>query len=662
MPAPPIFTSPARSLLLNGLMQSNLDANGFQILNLDTSNLTLGGPNGQPVVPHNWIHSYDTVSRNFGIAQPATIDLSDWPSVTGQSGKILSNNGIALLWTSGLGSANGFLNIKDPPYNAVGDGVHDDSAAIQAAVNASVGRTVYIPKGNYYLATPVTVAAITSILGDGYKASVLIANTGSGGQAACLNITGPYVTVAGLGFNGNLPAYVQQSAISLGVVQVSGSASWVTIRGCKVFNSTGIGISIINALDCMIQDTDIENCPTQGLNVLASPRLRISKMKIFGTTQEGIRISDSVNCSLLQCRVAKCGALTPGIHLLDSDYSVLIGNSVTQCAFGIVCEISPGRSISACGYVVTSNNVYRNYSGGIKFSLAHGFQCSDNNVVDNAQGGFDSATYTIEPGVIVSPAAAGTGYLVGDILSLVGGTGSPTKLIVTSVKTGGVLSVDCVHPAVLGAYTALPPETTTATGGHGSGANFIFSGSRISNVGASYYVGEVLRSTIGPFTNPVRLMVTSTTPTSGPAGQVTGYEILDGGGFNGILPATLTFVSESLADSGGTGTGFVLTPGFGRRYSTPFNGYVPFGICTYGPITSGMVSGNIVSNNKLAPGILVQDDVAPFNGRASYIWGSGNSLYNNHSAISGDTVGSPIDTNLGTGSIWAPNIVYPPGT
>jgi hypothetical protein len=50
-----------------------------------------------------------------------------------------------------------YLNVKNPPYNAHGDGSTDDTAAIQQALNdaySAGGGTVYIPCGTYALASP----------------------------------------------------------------------------------------------------------------------------------------------------------------------------------------------------------------------------------------------------------------------------------------------------------------------------------------------------------------------------------------------------------------------------------------------------------------------------------------------------------------------------
>lgn len=42
------------------------------------------------------------------------------------------------------------VNVKD--YGAVGDGVADDSEAIEKAIMAARGRRVFVPKGNYRIA------------------------------------------------------------------------------------------------------------------------------------------------------------------------------------------------------------------------------------------------------------------------------------------------------------------------------------------------------------------------------------------------------------------------------------------------------------------------------------------------------------------------------
>lgn len=63
------------------------------------------------------------------------------------------------------------LDVKN--YGAVGDGTTDDTAAIQAALNAAQGLQVYIPKGTYKITSQLNAPTTCRIYGDNRDTSIL---------------------------------------------------------------------------------------------------------------------------------------------------------------------------------------------------------------------------------------------------------------------------------------------------------------------------------------------------------------------------------------------------------------------------------------------------------------------------------------------------------
>jgi hypothetical protein len=51
------------------------------------------------------------------------------------------------------------VSVKDPQFGAKGDGVTDDTAAINSARTAALGKTLYFPKGTYLVSSAITITS-----------------------------------------------------------------------------------------------------------------------------------------------------------------------------------------------------------------------------------------------------------------------------------------------------------------------------------------------------------------------------------------------------------------------------------------------------------------------------------------------------------------------
>lgn len=167
------------TLQLNALTPCNLTGGAFTVI-------VPSNPE-----PGDWIGVVD--SRGQSATNNLTIDFTTSTEnlngvsqndvlSEGRSFRLYSyvNSTIGWMITSGQGLSGGVFNAKDPAYGAVGDGVTDDTTAIQAAFNAVAGtdNTLRIPAGIYLLSAPIELDCTSGslnvrIIGDGYHATIL---------------------------------------------------------------------------------------------------------------------------------------------------------------------------------------------------------------------------------------------------------------------------------------------------------------------------------------------------------------------------------------------------------------------------------------------------------------------------------------------------------
>jgi hypothetical protein len=139
-----ISPSPSEQPINNGILQSDLDFALYKALRANLSDYTASGL------------TWNVSTNKFDLAAPGA-----GSSAIAASGTPLANQ--VAKWTDAThlrGSTwpGKTVSVKDPPFNAAGDGVTDDSNAINSAMNAVVGAgggTVFFPKGVYLCNGPL---------------------------------------------------------------------------------------------------------------------------------------------------------------------------------------------------------------------------------------------------------------------------------------------------------------------------------------------------------------------------------------------------------------------------------------------------------------------------------------------------------------------------
>jgi hypothetical protein len=91
------------------------------------------------------------------------------------------------------------VSVKD--FGAVGDGVTNDTAAIQAAINACAGKTVYFPDGTYIVDSQITLISNTHLKGEGITSILKLA-------------TRTWSSINGCLFNGTLRSNIEIESLT----------------------------------------------------------------------------------------------------------------------------------------------------------------------------------------------------------------------------------------------------------------------------------------------------------------------------------------------------------------------------------------------------------------------------------------------------------------
>ena len=158
------------------------------------------------------------------------------------------------------------VSVKD--FGAVGDGVTDDTQAIQNAIDASSGKTVFLPAGSYLITDSLNITVSTSLEGEFAKTTIILGTQNKDGivvgdgTLATRSVVGT-ITISNIAFNpsSTVAAFTAGSCIYINF------AYNTRIIDCVFYGKNGSGTVILNnGVVCnRVSEYYITNCLFSGL-------------------------------------------------------------------------------------------------------------------------------------------------------------------------------------------------------------------------------------------------------------------------------------------------------------------------------------------------------------------------------------------------------------
>lgn len=146
-----------------------------------------------------------------------------------------------------------WINPKAPAYGAVGDGDVDDTAAIQAAIDAAEaagGAVVVLPRGTYKLTSSLTIDVDGVTLLGASKGAVKLVM--SGASATAVTVNADDVLFADLSFD-----HVGETAAESGAAIYLESGAYARIRNCQIEGGWYINVDAKDAYAWVISESEV---------------------------------------------------------------------------------------------------------------------------------------------------------------------------------------------------------------------------------------------------------------------------------------------------------------------------------------------------------------------------------------------------------------------
>lgn len=189
------------------------------------------------------------------------------------------------------------INVKR--FGAVGDGVANDTTAIQAAINsATTGGEVFLPAGTYKITAALHLQTGVSVRGAGMNATT-INQTGANQNGITLDGAAPrYVSISDLVLTGNGTG----TGHGIQLTTSGGAVASVDLAHLLIQNFGGNGVDTNTLITSAFTDVRVEGC-THGFHLVSGTSVTITSCYANACRQIGYYLDGVAYASLNACAV-----------------------------------------------------------------------------------------------------------------------------------------------------------------------------------------------------------------------------------------------------------------------------------------------------------------------------------------------------------------------
>ena len=343
-------------------------------------------------------YSIRVMNKNGSVVYSAPAATERYGNVITLSDLSFLQIGLGAVERTALSKMRDSVSVKD--FGAVGDGVTNDTTAIQNAVNAAQGKKLIIPDGTYIIYSAITVPSNSYISGAS-KTNTIIKLVPKTTQPTLSNNFSIFnessIVIENLTVDNSAvdDPYVAQTHGGQGI-EVEGCSS-VLVRNVLIKKALFKAISFGGCTDCYYLDSESRECGFDGWHTWGSKRMWC--MNCYFYDCENIEASgylqapytdicDDIHFCNNTLEDMRAGAAHYwGVKRGWFESNKIIYNTRTSTTSKVAFRTSNGGiSGRECGAIVSNNN--------IAINAYRGFQYADVEVVIE-NGNFQQAAYDI---------------------------------------------------------------------------------------------------------------------------------------------------------------------------------------------------------------------------------------------------------------------------